>query len=69
MIAPLLAQAAGNGPSHLESYTLQPSGWIVMLLSVGFVTGLLLWCVWRIVRESRPQKLHGQIDVDTHDFE
>ncbi len=29
-----------------ESLTL--GGWIVMLLSVGFVTGLLGWCLWRV---------------------
>lgn len=63
----MLAQTTANGASHIESYTLQPSGWIVMLLSVGSVTALLLWCIARIMRESRLQKLHGQIDVDTRD--
>jgi len=29
-------------------------GWITMLLSVGFVTGLLAWCVWLVIRK-RPE--------------
>jgi hypothetical protein len=24
-------------------------GWITMLLSVGFVTGLLAWCMWLVL--------------------
>jgi hypothetical protein len=26
-------------------------GWINMILSVGFVTTLFSWCIWRILRE------------------
>lgn len=62
-IALMLAQAASR-----ESYKLSPGGWVIMILSVGFVTGLLAWCIWRVLRESSPQKLHGQLDVDTHDL-
>jgi hypothetical protein len=28
-------------------------GWVVMLLSVGFVTGLLVWCATKILRPPR----------------
>jgi hypothetical protein len=42
-------------------------GWINLFLSVGFVVTLLVWCVWRVIRESSAQKLHGQLDVDTHE--
>lgn len=26
-------------------------GWINLILSVGFVTVLFAWCIWRILRE------------------
>lgn len=65
----MLADTVARGVREVESYTLQPSGWIVMLVSVGAVTGLLLWCIRRVMRESRAQKLHGQIDVHTPDTE
>jgi hypothetical protein len=29
-----------------------PGGWITMILSVGFVTGLLAWCLLRLLRRS-----------------
>jgi|YelNatPaOPRAMG01_1025707.scaffolds.fasta_scaffold04592_6 multisubunit Na+/H+ antiporter MnhF subunit len=44
------------------------SGWIVMIFSVGFVTGLLGWCVYRVMREPEaPERLHAQDEIDTHD--
>ena len=45
-----------------------PGGWVIMGLSVGFVTGLLAWCIRRVV--SNPQatkKFHSQVDIDTRD--
>ena len=46
------------------------SGWITMILSVGFVTGLLSWCIYRVVKEPKASKhLHSQADIDTHDRE
>lgn len=30
-----------------------PGGWIVMTLSVGFVTTLFGWCLWRTLRSGR----------------
>lgn len=44
-------------------------GWIIMILSIGFVTGLFGWCIWRVLRESSPQKLHAPADIDTRDRE
>lgn len=58
----ILAQAGADG-----DYRLTVGGWITMILSVGFVTILLGWCIFRVLRESTPEKLHGQIDVDTRD--
>lgn len=35
-------------------------GWIVMLLSVGSVTVLFAWCLYKVVRTpARAEKLHG----------
>ncbi|HUJ09116.1 MAG TPA: hypothetical protein VL171_03755 [Verrucomicrobiae bacterium] len=43
-------------------------GWIIMIVSVGFVTIFLGWCIYRVVREPEaPQKLHAQAEIDTKD--
>jgi len=45
-------------------------GWIIMVLSVGFVTLLLAWCIWRVVATpGSTEHLHSQVDIDTHDQE
>jgi len=37
-----------------------PGGWFVMLLSVGSVSALFLWCLWKVLRTPGEQdKLHG----------
>lgn len=44
-------------------------GWIVMLLSVGGVTALLGWCVYKVI--STPESaehLHSQADIKTPDL-
>lgn len=46
------------------------SGWVVMILSVGFVTGLFAWCVWRVMKEPEaPEHLRAPDEIDTHDKE
>ena len=27
-----------------------PGGWIVMILSVGSVTAVFLWCIWKVLK-------------------
>ena len=45
-------------------------GWITMLLSVGFVTGLLAWCVWLVLgRPEATEHLHAPADIDTADVD
>jgi len=35
-------------------------GWIVMLASVSSVTGLFIWCLWRVVQDpGEKERLHG----------
>ena len=43
-------------------------GWIIMTLSVGFVTGLLLWSVARVLRTPEATKhVHSQVDIEPED--
>lgn len=45
-------------------------GWIIMTLSVGFVTALLAWCVYRVVTTpGSTEHLHAQTDISTPDIE
>lgn len=45
-------------------------GWITMILSVGFVTVLFVWCVWKVlVTPQATEYLHGELNIDTHDRE
>jgi len=37
-----------------------------MVLSVGFVTTLFVWCIWRVLTQ-KPEHLHGIEDIDTKD--
>lgn len=40
-------------------------GWINLTLSVGFVTLLFVWCLWRVLSSPRdPQKLAHVEPVD-----
>lgn len=37
-----------------------PGGWIVMALSVGSVTWLFLWCLWKVFHTpDETEKMHG----------
>ncbi|WP_428938810.1 hypothetical protein [Fontivita pretiosa] len=49
------------------NFELTAAGWVVMLLSVGFVTALLIWCIYRVLRESSPEKVHSQVDIEPPD--
>ena len=43
-------------------------GWILMLVSCGFVLTLLVFCYWRVLRTPAPtQHMHAPLDIDTHD--
>lgn len=53
-----------------EDFHLTAGGWGVMLLSVGFVTGLLLWCMWRVLATpGETEHLHSQADIETPDID
>lgn len=43
-------------------------GWTILVLSVGFVTFLFAWCIYKVLTAPAPgEKLHAQPGVDTHD--
>lgn len=46
-----------------------PGGWLIMLLSVGGVTALLSWCVYKVVSTPGSEEhLHAQADIETPDM-
>lgn len=46
------------------------AGWIIMVLACAGFTGLLLWCVRKVITTpDAPDRLHSQIDIDTRDRE
>ncbi|MBM3862298.1 MAG: cytochrome P450 [Verrucomicrobia bacterium] len=46
------------------------SGWVVMILSVGFVTSMLVWCIYLVMKEPEAtERLHAQDEIDTRDTE
>jgi hypothetical protein len=49
---------------------LEPSGMVVMVLSILLVLGLMAFCIIRILREPTPQNHHhAPLDIDTRDRE
>ena len=45
-------------------------GWIIMILSVGFVTSLLGWSIYKVVTTpDSTETVHSQTNIDTKDTE
>lgn len=45
-----------------------PAGWIIMVLAVAGYTGLLLWCIHKVVAvPEAADHIHAPLDVDTRD--
>ena len=45
-------------------------GWIIMLLSVGGVTGLIGWCIYKVLATpGSTEHLHSQADIETPDID
>lgn len=60
-----VAQAPTPAPGGLSA-----GGWTIMLLSVGFVTGLLVWCMWRVLATpGEAARLHSQADIEPPDID
>ncbi len=46
------------------------AGWAVMALAILGMTGLLVWCIHKVVSTPESYKhLHAQTDIDPHDKE
>ncbi|MEX0777225.1 MAG: hypothetical protein WD042_16095 [Phycisphaeraceae bacterium] len=43
-------------------------GWTIMVLSVGFVTVLLAWCLYKVFTHSATE-VHAPPQIDPHDRE
>jgi hypothetical protein len=40
-------------------------GWLTMILSVGFVSILFVWCVWKVLFSVQDEgHIHGMEDID-----
>ena len=47
-----------------------PAGWIIMVLCVTGMTGLLAWCIYKVVTTpGSTEHLHSQADIETPDVE
>ena len=45
-------------------------GWIVMILSVGFVLSLTVFCFYRVLHAPKTtEHMHAPLDIDTHDVD
>lgn len=45
-----------------------PGGWVVMLGSIGLVSGLLAWCVARILRAPEAAgRVHPPSELEPHE--
>ena len=53
----------------VDPYRLTAGGWMAMILSVGLVTLLLSWCIYRVMRESSAKKVPAPVDIDTGDLD
>ncbi|MGF1633461.1 MAG: hypothetical protein ACFCVE_06385 [Phycisphaerae bacterium] len=46
------------------------AGWIIMLFTVMGMTGLLSWCIYRVLATpGSSEHLHSQVDLDPGDRE
>jgi len=47
-----------------------PAGWIIMILATGGMTGLLGWCIYKVLATpGSAEHLHSQADIETPDVE
>jgi hypothetical protein len=45
-------------------------GWLLLVLSCGSVTSLVVFCFWRVLSLPAPtEDLHAPLDIDTHEAE
>jgi len=43
-------------------------GWVMLVVSCGSVTGLVVWCFWRVLWSSAARTdMHAPLDIETHE--
>ena len=46
------------------------AGWVMMILSVGFVLSLTIFCFYRVLRTPKTtEHMHAPLEIDTHDVD
>ena len=46
------------------------AGWTLMLVSCGFVLGLMVFCYYRVLRTpTTTEHMHAPLEIDTHDVD
>ena len=46
------------------------AGWVIMILATGGMTGLLGWCIYRVLATpGSTEHLHSQADIETPDLD
>lgn len=46
------------------------AGWVIMILATGGMTGLLGWCIYKVIATpGSTEHLHSQADIETPDTE
>ncbi len=52
---------------------MESSGWFFLLTSCLSVTGLVIWCFYRVLSLPRDEpveeQFHAPLDIDTHEME
>lgn len=44
------------------------AGWLIMILGVGGMTGLLGWCIYKVITTpGSTERIHSQADIETPD--
>ena len=67
MIAPIVTLAQQTPPPE-AAYELTLGGWVLMIASVSFMTGLLAWCIYKVVSTpGSTERVHSQADIEPPD--
>ena len=68
MSALLMLLAQAQAPPLEAGYEMSAGGWTLMIFSVGLVTCLLGWCVYKVVATpGSTEHLHTQADIEPPD--
>ncbi|MEX0701354.1 MAG: hypothetical protein WD069_04600 [Planctomycetales bacterium] len=68
---PAAALLAQSPPKQPADYALTPLGWTIMIVSVGCVLSLVIYCLVRVLSlpPIEDEHLKGPLEIDTGDTE